>query len=184
MVYSREELHPFGAGEIFIALERGVVDIADYASLSANYRSGYHEIAKYWLGPGWQQPAGGFMLLIDKDRWNELPDDLKKIVEYACLGEVARSPGMMRLMDMEAMEACIEYGVELIRLPDTDLAMLSACTDKVLDRYAAEDDLFRRTLESYRGYMERETRLHRFVSDLSFSEEARAAAACGAMVEE
>ena len=158
------------SAQVYLALEKSVVDITDFSSLAGNYRAGYHEIAKYWYGPGWQNSAGGsLMLLINKDKWDELPDDLKKIVEYTCLGTVAKIPGLSRRMDMEAMEACIEYGVEFNRLPDEYLAMLAAATDRVLDAYAAENDLFRRTLESYRTYVERESKLHDIVSDISFA---------------
>ncbi len=70
-------------GEVFSALERGVIDAAEFNTPYADYQLGFYEIAKYYVGPAMHQPSTMLELIINKKEWNSLPDDLKVIVEEA-----------------------------------------------------------------------------------------------------
>ncbi len=49
---------------------------------------GLHEVCKYMLFPGVHQTSGPLETLVNKDKWDSLPSDLKAIVK-AALSEVA-----------------------------------------------------------------------------------------------
>lgn len=65
-------------GEVFSALDKGVVDAADWATLSMNDRMGFHSIAPHPTNVFHSMPTQEFTVNIDA--WNALPDDLKAIV--------------------------------------------------------------------------------------------------------
>src|SRR5690606_17556347 len=69
--------------EIYGALERGVIDAAEFANPESDYISGMHEVAKYAYVPGIHQPTSLMELLINKDSWEALPADLQAIVQEA-----------------------------------------------------------------------------------------------------
>ena len=65
-------------GEVFSALDKGVVDAADWATISMNQRMGFHEVAKYPTKCYHSMPCQDFT--VNVAAWKALPDDIKEIV--------------------------------------------------------------------------------------------------------
>jgi len=70
-------------GEIFPALERGVIDAAEFVGPFQDRRLGLHKAAKYYYTTGWHESATVSELLINKAAWDKLPRDLQAIVTNA-----------------------------------------------------------------------------------------------------
>ena len=69
-------------GEVYSALDKGVINTSDWATPSMNNRMGFYEIAKYTNYPGFHSmPLGDFT--VNMKEWNKLPDDIKAILESA-----------------------------------------------------------------------------------------------------
>jgi TRAP-type mannitol/chloroaromatic compound transport system substrate-binding protein len=71
------------AGEISQALATGIIDGAAFNIPSADWSLGMGEVTKYNIGPAWNQPSATGGVMINKDAWNSLPPDLRKIMEVA-----------------------------------------------------------------------------------------------------
>jgi TRAP-type mannitol/chloroaromatic compound transport system substrate-binding protein len=65
-------------GEVFSALDKGVVDAADWGTLSMNERMGFHGVAKYPTKVFHSMPVQEFS--VNMAAWKALPDDLKAIL--------------------------------------------------------------------------------------------------------
>jgi TRAP-type mannitol/chloroaromatic compound transport system substrate-binding protein len=65
-------------GEVFSALDKGVVDAADWATISMNERMGFHGVAKYPTKVFHSMPVQEFSVNIAA--WKALPDDIKGIL--------------------------------------------------------------------------------------------------------
>ena len=65
-------------GEVFSALDKGVVDAADWATISMNERMGFHGIAKYPTKVFHSMPVQEFS--VNVAAWKALPDDIKAIL--------------------------------------------------------------------------------------------------------
>jgi TRAP-type C4-dicarboxylate transport system substrate-binding protein len=72
---------PLPGGEVYLALERGVIDAAEFSSPAINYPMGFDEITKYAIQPGVHQPGIQCALFFNKDSYDKLPEDLKWIVD-------------------------------------------------------------------------------------------------------
>ncbi|MBA7572029.1 Lactate-binding periplasmic protein [subsurface metagenome] len=142
------------AAEIYTAFETGVIDGIEYAAPSDNWGLGFHEIGKYIVLPGWHSTACPVFLLVNQDTWNELPDDLKYIVEVAAHETWTHQRGYEIVDAAQAMERFKDYGCEFIRLPDEDLAALDEVGQRILNEYAAEDPFFAEVLNSIREFQE------------------------------
>lgn len=156
------------AAELFTAIERGVIDVVEYGSPNWNYLSAYHEVAPHIIGPGWHEPASFGALLVNEDRWNELPEDLQ--IKIVAAGDwYARVLGSeTRVLDLEAMDKLADYGCTFTRLPDRDLQILYDNWVELCETKSAEDDLFARVWDSICEYKERMAPLRKFVWDFSF----------------
>jgi TRAP-type mannitol/chloroaromatic compound transport system substrate-binding protein len=69
--------------EIFSALDKGVIDAANWATPSINHKTGFHQVAPYFTYPGFHSmPIGDFT--VRQADWDKLPDDIKQILITAC----------------------------------------------------------------------------------------------------
>ena len=68
-------------GEVYSALDKGVVDAADWATLSMNQRMGFHDVAKFPTKLFHSMPVQEFT--VNMDAWKKLPDDLKAFLATA-----------------------------------------------------------------------------------------------------
>jgi TRAP-type mannitol/chloroaromatic compound transport system substrate-binding protein len=112
-------------GEIFPALERGVIDAAEFVGPFQDRRLGLHKAAKYYYTTGWHESATVSELLINKAAWQKLPKDLQAIVENAAAACNVISEAWCQKHNSEAMEDLIKnQGVIAKPLPD---AVIKAC---------------------------------------------------------
>ena len=72
---------PLPGSEIYLALERGVIDACEFSSPAVNMPMGFQDITKYIIEPGVHQPSCQFDVFINKEKFDALPEDLKAIVE-------------------------------------------------------------------------------------------------------
>jgi TRAP-type mannitol/chloroaromatic compound transport system substrate-binding protein len=65
--------------ETYSALDKGVVDGADWSTPSVNHRLGFSRVAKYYIWPGFRSmPVSDFT--VNKKEWEKLPEDIKQIL--------------------------------------------------------------------------------------------------------
>ncbi|OGP88719.1 MAG: hypothetical protein A2031_00175 [Deltaproteobacteria bacterium RBG_19FT_COMBO_43_11] len=71
------------AGDISAALSTGIIDGATFGSPLTDWSVGMGELTRYNFAPGWNQTVSATGIMINKDAWNTLPPDLKRIIEFA-----------------------------------------------------------------------------------------------------
>ena len=140
-------------GEIFPALERGVIDAAEFVGPYQDRRLGLHKAAKYYYTTGWHETATVSELLINRAAWQKLPRDLHAIVENACAACNVISEAWCQRTNAEAMEELIKKdGVIAKPLPDDVVKTLRAATRKVLDEAVAKDPVTKKVHTSYMAF--------------------------------
>jgi TRAP-type mannitol/chloroaromatic compound transport system substrate-binding protein len=145
-------------GEIFPALERGVIDAAEFVGPFQDRRLGLHRAAKFMYTTGWHESATVSELLINKAAWDRLPADLKAIVENAAAACNVISEGWCQRNNADAMDDLIRnHGVIARPLPDDVIARLREVTTQVLNEAAARDPLTRKVHDSYMAYLAKYT---------------------------
>ncbi|MFH1155091.1 MAG: TRAP transporter substrate-binding protein [Pseudomonadota bacterium] len=76
------------AGEIFQALEKGVIDATEFSFPAIDQKLGFSKVVKYNYYPGWHQPATLLELLINKDTWNGLTPGQQRQIEMVTMANV------------------------------------------------------------------------------------------------
>jgi TRAP-type mannitol/chloroaromatic compound transport system substrate-binding protein len=141
------------APEIFPALERGVIDAAEFVGPYQDRRLGLHQAAKFYHTTGWHEPATTGELLISKPAWDALPDDLKMIVQQACQAATLESVTWSEAVNGEALEDLIENeGVQASVLPQEVVERLREATADTLSTHAGADPLVQKVHDSYMGF--------------------------------
>lgn len=141
------------AGEIFTALERGVVDAAEFVGPAHDLRLGLHKAAPYYYSPGWHEPCAVAEVAINLDAWNRLPSDIQEAVKAACAEVYAWSSSRIDTLSAVALkEIQATPGTRIRRLPAEVLRELRRLTIEVLDEEAGKSPEFKRVLEAYNKF--------------------------------
>jgi len=143
-------------GEIYTSMQTGVIDATEWVGPYNDLVFGLHQVAKYYYYPGWQEPGPNLELIINKEAFDELPEDLKAIVENASLAVNADLLAEYTARNNAALRELVDvHGVELRKLPDDVLAELKKISYELTAQIAAEDDeLAQRIFASYQQYRE------------------------------
>ena len=153
----------FPGTEIFSALDKGVVDAANWSSLGVNESLGLHDIPgiAYATYPGFHSmPIGDFT--VNTDRWNELPEDLQAIVRVACKAWGLDSWMDIHDADMAAVKKYSQPGskIEIVSWTDADRKdMFTEAYNTVWQDWKKKSPLAKKAIESYEAYLKELGRL-------------------------
>ncbi|PKP85804.1 MAG: hypothetical protein CVT80_00595 [Alphaproteobacteria bacterium HGW-Alphaproteobacteria-2] len=90
--------------EVYSMLEKKGLDLAEYSLPGENWNQGLHETAEYIIYPGIHAPGWTFELMIDMDKWEDLPDRHKRAIEVAAKLVTYDSMQRTILADMAAVQ--------------------------------------------------------------------------------
>jgi TRAP-type mannitol/chloroaromatic compound transport system substrate-binding protein len=69
--------------EIYAALERGVIDAAEWVGPHDDMKLGLHKTARYYYYPGWHEPGTMTEFGFNKKAYEALPVDLQRTLDHA-----------------------------------------------------------------------------------------------------
>jgi TRAP-type mannitol/chloroaromatic compound transport system substrate-binding protein len=141
--------------EIYTALERGIIDATEWVGPFHDLRLGLNRAAKYYYYPGWHEPGTMFELIVNQDKWNELPEDLQRIIEIAAAAISERIYAQMEYNNQVALvEIRAIKNIELLEFPRDVLDELKRLTKITLDEEAAANPAFQKVYEAYSSFNE------------------------------
>ena len=157
-------------GELYTALQTGVIDATEWVAPYNDLAFGFHQIekARYYYYPGWHEPGSTLELIVNQDAWQSLPDDLQAMVEVAAR---AVNQDMLDEYTAHNYAAYVELehnGVQIRPLPDDVLVELHRLSDRVLGELAASDPLARKVYESQRAFQAQVSAYHRISEEAYF----------------
>lgn len=138
---------PLPGGEVYLALERGVIDAAEFSSPAMNYPMGFDEITKFVIQPGVHQPSVQCAFFINKDAWAKLPADLKWIVDTAAKETQLWSNAWQENLNVEAVRLFKEK-VEFVRMEDAAITAFAKQTQEYLKGLMEKHPDVKKVMES------------------------------------
>ena len=141
-------------GEIVPAMERGVIEGAEWINCVEDQKLGLHNVAKHYYTPGMHEPVTGGQILINGDVWKELPPDLQEIMRVASVNATVQRNFILNRETAVACQELIRDGVTLHRTPDDILLSFLEEWEKIQAEYAANDPFYAKVIESQKKYAE------------------------------
>ena len=128
---------PIPGSEIYLALERGVIDACEFSSPAVNLPMGFHDVTKYVIEPGAHQPSCQFDIFINKRAYDRLPEDLKAIIAICAKETQLWSYNWIENLNIKAIE---EMGkkVEWVLMDDQTLIDFAKTTHAYLEEVKAK----------------------------------------------
>jgi TRAP-type mannitol/chloroaromatic compound transport system substrate-binding protein len=143
-----------GGGEIVPAMDRGLLDAAEFNNPSSDMLLGFADVSKDYMLQSYHQSAESFEIVFNKAKYDALAPELQAIIKYA--SEASSSDMSWKAMDRYSTDlaALKEAGVKVHKTPDSVLQAQLAAWDKVLAAQSAEP-FFAKVLESQKAWVKR-----------------------------
>lgn len=146
---------PLPTGEVYTALDKGVIDIADRGDLTANYEAGLAEVAKHVVLPGVHQPTTATSYVANRGAYERLPDEFKAALAVAARETSAAQRQHILVQDAIVLE---KYKAKGCTIHTLDPADILANRPKAVEAWQAAtkgDALAKRILDSQMAFMRR-----------------------------
>ncbi|MBR9884056.1 MAG: TRAP transporter substrate-binding protein [Oceanospirillales bacterium] len=141
-------------GELYTSLERGTIDALEWVGPSMDLRMGFHKIAPFYY-TGWHEPATELQFLINKKKFESLPEDLQQILLTAM--KVSAYDMTINSHHVSAenwVTMKTEFpNVQVKDFPPEVVAALKKANDELLSEAAAADPLAKEILDSQASYL-------------------------------
>ncbi len=148
-------VNPLPGGEIVPALDRGLIDAAEFNNASSDRTLGFPDVAKNCMLQSFHQSGEQFEILFNGPKYKALPQELKSIIDYAA--QAASADMSWKAIDRNSMDyiELKKAGVKFYKTPDAILRAQLAAWDKIVPAKSADNPLFKKVIDSQRVFAER-----------------------------
>jgi TRAP-type mannitol/chloroaromatic compound transport system substrate-binding protein len=149
-------VNPLPGGEIVPALDRGLIDAAEFNNASSDRLLGFPDVVKNCMLQSFHQSGEQFEILFNKAKYDALPGELKSVIDY---GVQAASADMswkaIQRNSQDYIELRTKDKVNFFKTPDPVLRAQLAAWDKVTTAKSAEQPIFKKVMDSQRAFAQR-----------------------------
>ena len=146
-------------GEIVAALDRGLIDAAEFNNASSDRVLGFPDVSKVCMLQGYHQNAEVFEILFNKTKFDGLPERMRATISNAV--EAASADMAWKAIDRyskDYAEMQSKDNVKFYKTPDALLRKQLEVYDEVVKKKAAESPVFKEILQSQIAFAQRATR--------------------------
>lgn len=146
-------------GEIVPAMDRGLLDAAEFNNASSDRLLGFPDVAKVYMLQSYHQNAEQFEVMFNKKKFDALPDKMKAIIRYAV--EAASADMSWKAIDRyskDYLELQTKDKVRAYKTPASILQRQLAVFDQVEAKKSADNPLFKEVVASQRAFAARAVR--------------------------
>lgn len=139
--------------EIYLAMDRGVIDAAEFTFPCGDVSIHLEEVAEYYIAPAWWQTAMITLLAVNTNTWNELPDELKPLLEYAAKVSYLISYAKWDYSNIDAIRQFEDAGTKITKLSEEAILALEEHSCHLAELEAAKNPDFLKVAKSLYNFM-------------------------------
>ena len=146
-------------GEIVPAMDRGLLDAAEFNNASSDRILGFPDVSKVCMLQSYHQNAEQFEIMFNKPKFDALPARIKAVIENAVEAASAdMSWKAIHRYSQDYIEMQQKQSVKFYKTPDAVLQRQLTAYDAAADKKIAENPMFKEIAESQRRFAERAVR--------------------------
>jgi TRAP-type mannitol/chloroaromatic compound transport system substrate-binding protein len=144
-------------GEIYTALERGVIDATEWVGPHDDLKMGFQQAAKYYYYPGWHEPGTTGEFVFNKKAYEALPVDIQRMLDYT--SQAINTIEFMEYFTKNAiglnrLRTEFKGKVEIIKLADPVLKQLKTMAVEVNKEESEKSPMARKVYASYTKFQD------------------------------
>ena len=143
-------------GEIVPAMDRGLLDAAEFNNASSDRILGFPDVSKVCMLQSYHQSAETFEIMFNKPKYDALPPKMKAIIANAV--EASSADMSWKAIDRyskDYIELQTKDKVKFYKTPDSVLQLQLKLWSEILTKKSAENPLFKEIVESQKAFAER-----------------------------
>jgi TRAP-type mannitol/chloroaromatic compound transport system substrate-binding protein len=135
--------------DIYPALERGVIDGAEYIGPYDDEKLGFGQVAKFYYYPGFQEIAPSSDLLINQRAWDGLPKSYQSMLEVASAEAWSATAAKYDVLNPPALRRLVAGGTQLRPYPREVMTALYRAAQELYAELGAQNARFKRIHEHW-----------------------------------
>ena len=142
-------------GEIVPALDRGLLDGAEFNNATSDRLLGFPDVSKVCMLQSFHQSSETFEIIFNKDKYNGLPDKMRAIIDNAV--EAASADMSWKAVDRYSQDyiKLQQDGVKFYKTPDTILQQQLVLWDQIVAKKSETNPMFSKIEKSQREFAKR-----------------------------
>ena len=143
-------------GEIVPAMDRGLLDAAEFNNMSSDKLLGFADVSKVCMLQSFHQNAEQFEIMFNKTKYDALPAKMKAIIANAV--SAASQELTWKAIDRyskDYVELRTKDKVKFYTTPDAILQQQLVVYDQVVEKKSADNALFKEIVASQKAFAER-----------------------------
>jgi len=141
-------------GELYQALETGVLDATEFSLPTVDEQLGFDQVAKFYHLPGWHQPSTSQFLYVNSDVWNDLSLQTQSLIETTCMAGTLYAMARGEALQGPVLSSFQDKGVTAQQLPEEVLQAFRDATEVVMERESANDAQFAKVYSAMKEFQE------------------------------
>lgn len=138
--------------DVYPALERGTLDAAEFVGPYDDEKLGLLKVAKYYYAPGWWEGGAMLHLIVNQEKWNELPKHYQAILSQAC--EAANNWMLSKYdaVNPPALRRMLGAGAELRSFPQEVMDASLKAANELYAELSAKSPDFKKAYDSMAAF--------------------------------
>ena len=138
--------------EVYSALDKGVIDGMDWATVSMNHRMGFFEIAKYYIDPGIHS-LGVNDLTVNQKEWDKLPKDIQEILRVNFRAMGAEKQERIYIDCVKARNEVKAMGIEAVSWTPEERARLMKEFEQIWKKWGNKSPMARKVVDAHAAWV-------------------------------
>lgn len=155
-------------GEIFLALERGAIDAAEWVGPYDDLKLGLNKAASYYYYPGWWEPAPTLEVQVNKSQWDKLPMEYQEIFKTAAKEANLNMLSKYDALNRDALKTLVEGGTTLTPYPAEILQAAQQAAQEYYESEAAKSPAFKKVYDQWNQFRKSVSEWNK-INELSFT---------------
>ena len=139
-------------GEVFVALERGAIDAAEWVGPYDDEKLGLQNAADYYYYPGWWEPGPTLDLTINLDEWNRLPAEYQEVIKTAAFEANTNMLAKYDALNGSALQRLVDGGTKLVAYSPEIMAAAEKASFELFEESASENAAFKEIYTSWKTF--------------------------------
>lgn len=155
-------------GEIYLALDRGAIDAAEWVGPYDDEKLGLHKAAQFYYYPGWWEPGPTLDILVNLKAWNRLPKEYQEIFKTATVEANLKMLNEYDALNGQALSRLLASGTKLVPYSQDIMQAAEKISFEIFAETASKDTNFKQVYEQWQAFRQQIFAWNR-VNELSYA---------------
>jgi len=142
-----------GGGDLYTAMDTGIVDAAEFVSLGENWDIGLHEVSKYVLYPSFHGPIAMCDFTVNQQVWDKLPQDLQAALEMCIFEMDAGFDYRSKAESIITLQKMLDAGLVHTQLSDADMKKAKQMSLQIAKKWKEKSPMSEKIIDSIFNYL-------------------------------